>query len=212
MYEFFDISNKLEVVPEPEGCRYFDCIGGLKEKRYYIAPENVSRGEFLEKNEHLLDECLMPVYKHNGICIRQDPSFPIPGFYILSPIVHYKALDEMDPLLNSRLFFLLYHTRKGMREELGIEFINIYYEEKPKRSCNVHFILLPIYAEPYPRLYDLDLNAYLSQYEFLYSKYKDIIIVHNQKMRDYFKRIRLGEQDDLFKDGYQSTTRPTLAI
>ena len=198
MYDYFDIADSLELKPEPKGCRYFDCIGGTKEKRYYIAPENISRGELLEKYEHLLDECILPVYKHNGICVRQDPSFPIPGFYIISPVDHYPALDKMDFVLHSRLFFILYKIRSIMRIELNIQHINIYYEEKPKRSCNVHFILLPIYLEPYPRLYDLNLNEYLFQYEFLFSKYKKSILEHNHKMKNYIKKINLQEQDNNF--------------
>lgn len=199
MYDFFDVSQRSEVTPELPGTRYFDCIGGTKEKRYFIAPEHVSRGEFLENNEHLLDDCILPIFKQANICVRQDPSFPIPGFYIISPAGHYKALDRMEEDLNSLLFFVLYHIRKGMREELNIQFINIYYEEKPRRSCNVHIILLPILLDPYPRLYDLDLNAYLGTYEFSFRKNRETILEYNKKMKNYIENINLPKKVEEFK-------------
>ena len=202
-YEFFDISARSELTPEPLGYRYFDCIGGTKEKRYYLAPEYVPRAYFLEEYESYLDECLAPIYKNDNICIRQDPSFAIPGFYIISPVKHYNSLDQMDITTYLRLFLLLYDIRKGMRDILNIEFVNIYYEEKPKKSCNVHLILLPIYNKENPRLVNFNLSKHFSEHEFCYTKNKKIILENNEKMRRYIENVGLYEKDEIFKNQIQ---------
>jgi diadenosine tetraphosphate (Ap4A) HIT family hydrolase len=199
MYKSFDIANASELPPLPEGYRYFDCIGGTQEKRYFLAPQDIPRTYFLKNYEHLLDECLFPIYNHNGICVRQDPSFPIPGFYIVSPVEHYTSLDQMDLILNNRLFLILHEIRKGMRERLGIKLTILIYEEKPKKSCSVHFLLLPIYSDSYSSSESFNFYNYLLSYEFSYRKYRNDILAYNQKMKDYIKEIKLQELDDLIE-------------
>jgi diadenosine tetraphosphate (Ap4A) HIT family hydrolase len=199
MYKFFDIANASELPPLPEGYRYFDCIGGTQEKRYFLAPKDIPRTYFFKNYEHLLDECLFPIYNHNGICVRQDSSFPIPGFYIVSPVEHYTSLDQMDLILNNRLFLILHEIRKGMRERLGIKLTILIYEEKPKKSCCVHFLLLPIYSDSYSSSESFNFYNYLLSYEFSYRKYRNDILAYNQKMKDYIKQIKLQELDDLIE-------------
>lgn len=139
MNKYFDVNNLTELPELPKGLRFFDFIGGTKELRCFVATEDMPRNQFIEEYEDSLDACLKPIYKFNGICVKQDASYALPGFYIISPTNHYRSIDEIDEITHLRLFFILREIRKAMREVLQIEHIHLYYEEKKSKSCNVHY-------------------------------------------------------------------------
>jgi len=195
--KYFDVIDRSELPPPSEGFRYLDFIGGTKEIRCFLVPFDLPRAQFVKDNEILLDTALHAIYSNEGICIRQDASFALPGFYILSFLRHYSAIDAIDEITNLRLFFLLREIRKGMRNVLDIPFIHIYYEEKPAKSCNVHYWMLPINTggqEKHPIIYDLKIKEYLNKFKF--SKEREKIINFNEKMRQYIKEIKLLEKDN----------------
>lgn len=192
--DYYDVSNLSELPQLPEGYRYFDFIGGSKEIRCFVVSEDMPRNKFIEENEELLGVHLKPIYKYNGICVRQDSSYALPGFYIVSPIEHYRSLDEVDEVTHARLFFILREIRKGMREALNIQYAHVYYEEKANKSCNVHYWILPINdIKKYPRLYNFNVKDYLEQ--FLFSSNKERMIQYNELMRAYIEKVNLLERD-----------------
>jgi diadenosine tetraphosphate (Ap4A) HIT family hydrolase len=194
--EYCDVTDLAELPLLPRGWRYFDFIGGTKEFRCFVAPEDMPRNKFMADNEERFDECLKHVYKNNGIIVKQDASFALPGFYIVSHLHHYHSLDEFDEVTHLRMFFILREIRKGMRERLGIQNIHIYYEERAVVSHNVHYWLVPITdIEKHPRLYNFDVKKYLDQ--FLFSQNRDRIMQCNNLMKKYIQDVNLVERDNV---------------
>ena len=180
--QYFDVTKLEDLPPLQEGYRYFDFIGGTKEYRCFRAPIDLSRGTFMNQHGHLLDECVQPIYKHNGITISQDTSCPLPGFYIVSPDKQFRSIDEVDPITHQRLSFLTREIRKLMREHLNIQFTHIYYEEKANKGCHVHYWILPINdIKQNPRLYKFDVKDYMDQFTFRDNK--QTILDFNKKMK-----------------------------
>lgn len=195
MGEYCDVNHLSELPILPEELAFLDFIGGTKELRCFVVSKNMPRNQFIEENEHLLDECLLPIYKYKGICVKQDASYPLPGFYIVSPIGHYRSLDEVDEVTHLRLFFILREIRKAMREVLQIEHIHIHYEEKMNKTCNVHYWLLPINdMHQQPRLYDFKIRAYLESFRF--AENRDKIILYNEKLKKHLIENHLTERDE----------------
>lgn len=193
--DYIDVSNISELPVPPAGMRYFDFIGGEKEVRCFLAPENMSRGTFMDENKSLLGEALQPIYEHNGVLVSQDTSCPLPGFYIVSPTQHFRSMDKVGEDIHLRLAFIMRHVRKAMREVLGIEYVHVLYEEKAKKGCHVHYWMMPIVdIEKNPRLDDIDINAYMQS--FSYKENKDKICEFNTKMREHFKELNLKCLDD----------------
>ena len=193
--KFYDVNSLSELPPPSQGERFFDFIGGEKEVRCFLAPEDMSRGTFMAEHRYLLGEALQPIYNHNGICVSQDTSCPLPGFYIVSPVEQYTSMDKVDEVLHIRLSFVVREVRKAMREVLGIEYTHVLYEEKASKGCHVHYWILPIDdINKHPRLYEFDVKAYMDQFSFKENKEK--ICTYNAKMRDHFKQINLMKRDD----------------
>ena len=192
---FFDVNHLNELPDPPNGMRYFDFIGGDKNLRCFLVPETTARPVFIENNEHLLDPTMHAIYSNNGICVRQDSSHPLPGFYIISPTSFYKSIDLLEEDKMMRIFFILREIRKSMREVLGIEFIHLYYEERQLISSNVHFWLLPIYnIKDHPRIYNFDIKKYLDSFTFDSARSK--ILEFNEKMRLHLNSVNLLERDN----------------
>jgi diadenosine tetraphosphate (Ap4A) HIT family hydrolase len=192
---YCDVENLEQLPPLASGLRYFDFIGGSKELRCYIAPEDMPRNRFIEENPALFDETLHPVYRNAGIIVKQDASYALPGFYIVSHATQYRSVDEIDGLTSLRLFFILREIRKGMREKLGIEIVHVYYEERPVVSHNVHYWIVPIIGMgKNPRLYTLDIKKYLEQFRF--SQNKEKIFRCNNLITEYIRDIHLLERDN----------------
>jgi diadenosine tetraphosphate (Ap4A) HIT family hydrolase len=197
MYDFIDVNSMDELPRPPEGFRFLDFIGGTKELRCYMLPEELPRGQFFKNHPSLLEDWLLPIYENNGICVRQDASYPIPGFFIVAAVDHYRSLDEVDELTNARLFFILQKIRKGMRDVLGLEYIHLYYQEKVHAGCDVHFWLLPIYnIQPDLRIINFQLLPYLKS--FVFSQQKKLLIQCREKMKSYVGDSGLLARDNDF--------------
>lgn len=190
---FIDVMQRSEVPPPPKGLRYFDMIGGTKNIRMFLAPEHMLRAEFMRQNEHALDEGLKPIFACEGITVRQDMAYAVPGFYIISPTASYSSIDEMPILEQLRLANVKYWVRKGMRETLGIEHVHVYYEE-PEGIRHSHEWILPIFnITAAKRIYDLNVNDYLESYRF--SEQRGTIMDYNTRMRQYLVDIQLVDRD-----------------
>ncbi len=192
--DYLDVNNLDELPELPIDKRYFDTIGGSKNYRCFIAPIDYPRNKFLLEHESYLDKCLTPIYKNRGIIIRQDNSFPIPGFYIVSPETYYRSLDKIPLNEYMRLMFLIHQTRKGLRDICKVEYSHLIYEEKDNAGCNVHFWILPITdIKKYPRMYKFDIKQYMDSFNV--TENYDTIIKFNNSMIGYFKKINLFERD-----------------
>jgi diadenosine tetraphosphate (Ap4A) HIT family hydrolase len=193
---FVDVSSRLEIPVAPPGYRYLDFLGGERELRCFLVDESMPRPLFIEKHSEVLDPALLPIYENAGIYVRQDASYALPGFYVLSFKTQYPSIDQMDAKSHMRASFVVREIRKGMREVLGIDYIHIYYEEKPDLSCNVHFWLLPVRN---PRtgnttvIMRLNLREYLAQFRF--SEQKKKILQFNAAMITYIADTKLQLRD-----------------
>ena len=127
MCKYYDVNELSELPPLSEQFRYFDFIGGTKEFRCFVVSRDLARNKFMEQNQELVEECLRPLYENKGIVVKQDASFALPGFYIVSLLKHYRSLDEIDEVTFLRVQLILRVIRKGMREHLGIQYTHIYY-------------------------------------------------------------------------------------
>lgn len=193
--QHLDVSDCSELPEAPAGFRYLDFLSEPKGFRCFLIPRDMPRGEFLEKHSHLLDERLQPIYQHDGITVRQDSSFPIPGFYIVHPKIAGSSFDEINETLHLRTSFVMREIRKGMREALGIEHIHLYYEEKRKRGFDIHYWLLPIYNFRVDKDYisAFFLREYLDSFDFQVEKEK--ILHFNNLMKNYLHKVNLLSRD-----------------
>jgi hypothetical protein len=195
--EYIDVETRADLPPAPPGLRYLDFLGGNKELRCFLVPQGMPRCHFMSKHADLLDEALHPVYQHNGICVRQDASYPLPGFYIVSLDRQYSAMDHMDEVTHLRVALVLRELRSGVREGLGIEYIHLHYEEKPDPSCNVHYWVMPVLdrqTQTTTVILRLDIRKYLNGFRFREER-KDIC-ANNEKMRGHFRTTELAARDD----------------
>lgn len=202
--QHIDVYNVSELPLVKKGYRYLDFLGGTKNLRCFLVPYNMPRCEFLNKYSTLLDETIQPIYEKDGILIRQDASFALPGFYILSYIKHFNAFDKLDDVIYMRTFFLIKKIRHGMRNKLNIPFIHMYYEEKIEKSCNVHYWLMPVLTDgtKYPPIiYNIKIRKYLSKFTF--QNERKNILMYNNIMKEYIKEINLKQQDDDLKNKLQ---------
>ncbi len=198
--KYIDVYERSDCPPPPSGMRYFDMIGGEKNIRMFIAPENMLRGEFMKQNANALDESLSPVFLCDSISVRQDMAYAVPGFYIINPLPHYSSFDEVPPVENLRLANIKYWIRKGMREALGIEHVHVYYEET-EGLRHSHEWILPIYdINESKRIYDFKVNDYLESFKF--SEQKNAILGFNKKMRDYVEKVGLAQMDMQIKSAF----------
>lgn len=196
--KFFDVNDRSELPVLTEGYRYLDFLGGEKELRCFVIPYDMPRSQFIEQYGNFLDECLAPIYQNSGITVMQDASYPLPGFYILSFKEHFSSFDKIDDLTHLRSFLIIRYLRQGMRDALEIPYIHFHYEEKPAKSCNVHYWLMPVQEKngTTPIIYDLDLRSYLDQFKFQDNKEK--IKYYNKKMKEFIARINLINIDNSF--------------
>lgn len=192
--EYIDADRREDFPPEPKGMRYIHFYGGEKNYRAYIAPEDISRADFMEQYPEYVPEHNRPIYEHNGIIVRADPKYPCPGFYIFGLNKTYRAFDLLDDITFLRYSFILKKTKEGMRKELGLNYAHLLSNEKSDVFVNVHFWLVPVEGTISPDLLDFDVKEYLSS--FTPKNEMDKILSYNEKLRDYFKRIDLVKQDD----------------
>jgi diadenosine tetraphosphate (Ap4A) HIT family hydrolase len=195
--DYVDVETKAELPPTPTGLRYLDFLGGDKELRCFLVPQDMPRSHFMSEHADLLDEALHPVYQHNGICVRQDASYALPGFYIVSLDDHYSAMDRLDEATHLRVALVIRELRSGMRDALGIEYVHLHYEEKPDQSCNVHYWVMPVLDRQTMTttvIMRLDIRQYLSGFRFRDERKQ--ICANNEKMREYFQLTKLARRDD----------------
>lgn len=192
--QYIDTDDRKDLPPVPEGMRYVYFYGGTKNYRAYIAPENLSRADFMEQYPEYVPEHNRPIYNNNGIIVRADPKYPCPGFYILSLDKTYRAFDLLDDDTFLRFSLILKKTKEGMRKALGLNYAHLLSNEKSDPFVNVHFWLVPVEGTTSPDLLDFDVKEYLSS--FTPKDEVDKILSYNEKMREYFKEIDLVKQDN----------------
>ena len=185
--QYIEADRREDFPPEPQGMRYIHFYGGTKNYIAYIAPESISRADFMEQYPEYVPEQNKPIYENNGIIVRADPKYPCPGFYILSLNKTYRAFDLLDDITFLRFSFILKKTKEGMRKELGLNYAHLLSNEKSDPFVNVHFWLVPVEGTTSPDLLDFNVKEYLSS--FNPKDEIDTILLYNNKLRDYFKRI-----------------------
>lgn len=192
--QYIDVDSREDFPPVPEGMRYIHFYGGEKNYRAYIAPESISRADFMEQYPEYVPEQNRPIYENNGIVVRADPKYPCPGFYIFGLNKTYRAFDLLDDVTFLRYSFILKKTKEGMRKELGLNYAHLLSNEKSDVFVNVHFWLVPVEGTTSPDLLDFDVKGYLSSFQPKEEINK--IIEYNEKMRKYFTRIDLVRLDN----------------
>lgn len=192
--QYIEADRREDFPPEPQGMRYIHFYGGTKNYIAYIAPESISRADFMDQYPEYVPEQNKPIYENNGIIVRADPKYPCPGFYILSLNKTYRAFDLLDDITFLRFSFILKKTKEGMRKELGLNYAHLLSNEKSDPFVNVHFWLVPVEGTTSPDLLDFNVKEYLSS--FNPKDEIDTILLYNNKLRDYFKRIDLVRQDN----------------
>lgn len=190
--DYWDTDDKKSLTTPPQGMRYLDFLGGTRRLRCYLVPEDMPRFTFMDEHADLLDPVLLPIFDTDRVTVRQDTTYALPGFYIVSLRQHFRSLDAMDAetfmLMNKTIF----HTRQGMRDKLGIEHIHLHYEEKPSASANVHIWMMPVDFDRFGNgtlLMNLDLRAYLTS--FVFAKEREKMLEYNHMMREHLV-IALG--------------------
>lgn len=192
--QYIDRDRREDFPPVPKGKRYIHFYGGTKNYRAYIAPESISRADFMEQYPEYVPEQNKPIYENNGIIVRADPKYPCPGFYIFSLNKTYRAFDLLDDITFLRFSFILKKTKEGMRKELGLNYAHLLSNEKSDPFVNVHFWLVPVEGTTSPDLLDFDVKKYLSS--FKPRDEIDTILLYNDKLRKYLKKIDLEKQDN----------------
>ena len=194
MREYIDVNSLAELPELDNDFRYLDFLGGTKQYRCYIVSKDLPRCIFMEKYRDRLDKILWPIYMDEDICISQDASYALPGFYIISLRDHYKNLIELNYELFEKINFWVYEIRKAMKEVLNIEYVNVYYEEKTSKSANVHYWLMPVKTKEKiaPKLHYLYLKEYLEQFKLTENRKQ--IEDYNVKLKKYIKENKISEK------------------
>ena len=192
--QYIAVDSRADFPPVPEGMRYIHFYGGKKNYRAYIAPESISRADFMEQYPEYVPEQNRPIYENNGIIVRADPKYPCPGFYIFGLSKTYRAFDLLDDVTFLRYSFILKKAKEGMRKVLGLNYAHLLSNEKSDVFVNVHFWLVPVEGTISPDLLDFNVKEYLSSFNPKQEMGK--ILEYNEKMREYFKEINLVELDN----------------
>jgi len=194
---YIDVANKNDLPAAPPGFRYLDFLGGTSRLRCYLVPEATPRNLFLDTATDF-DECHTPVYDHAGVVVRQDSSYALPGFYIVSFRHQYRAIDAIDLSMSLRAGLVIQDVRRAMRQELAIKYVHLHCEEKADESCNVHYWIMPVASEPGDKstaLTRLDIKKYLQTFDFQMTR--DTIIDFNVRMRRRLQVLNTATRSDL---------------
>jgi len=106
----------------------------------------------------------------------------------------YRAFDLLDDLTFIRFCFILKKLKEAMRSELNINYAHLLSNEKSDSFVNVHFWLVPVNGTTSPDLLDFDVKEYLNS--FNPKDEIDKIILYNDKLKEYFQKINLVDQDN----------------
>lgn len=194
--KYVDVNDRSEIPQAPSGWRYLDFLGGSTGLRAYLVPEGLPRLDFVREHAALLDPVLAPIYECEGISVRQDASYALPGFYILSFDRHYRSLDEIDTVTHLRSTFLIREVRLAMREAIDVQYVHIHYEEKPSESCNVHYWLMPVRdpdTNESPPITRLNIKEYLRRFKF--PEERPRMLAYNEAMVRHFEATGLRVRD-----------------
>lgn len=198
--KYYDVSNLNELPEIKKGYRYLDFLGGTKQFRCYVVSKDLPRCLFMEKHREELDEILLPIYIDEDICISQDASYALPGFYIISFRKHYKNITEITPELYLKINYWVYQIRLAMKELLKIRYANIYYEEKSSNSANVHYWVMPIVDEiDVPKLHYINLKDYLEKFKLEENREK--IKEYNKLMKKYIDDMKISDKVNIMIEG-----------
>lgn len=196
--DFIDVDDKREYPKIKKGYRYIHFYGGTKNYRAYIAPNEISRADFMEIYPEYVPEQNQPIYENDGIIVRADPKYPCPGFYIFALNKTYRAFDLLDDNIFIRFCFILKKIKEGMRSELNINYAHLLSNEKSDPFVNVHFWLVPIDGTTSPDLLEFDVKEYLESFD---PKTEiDKVLYYNKKLRMYVEKINLVQQDNILKE------------
>lgn len=191
---YIDVDHVSELPEARPGTRYLDFMGGEKALRCYVLPEDYARCRFLERYASDMDEIFEPVYENRGVVVRQDTSYALPGFYIVSCSEHFRSFDEVPAVLSMRVAMVVREVRRLMRDLLGIEHIHLHSEEKPNRSTNVHFWLLPVQEFFTTVVVTNDVRERLASLRL--SEQRPTILKYNELLRAAFVEANLTSIDD----------------
>ncbi|MCL4397426.1 hypothetical protein M1403_00095 [Patescibacteria group bacterium] len=175
-------------------------IVGFLDGSYWFVDEDECRGCLMQTRKNEMPEHMVPVFEDRDVMVVQDAEFPVPGFYVIAPKAHIRSISDFSPELAMKMGLVTSLTRKGMRDELGIEFAEIYHEERIKNSHYHHWILpcwdyalrrsgsiptiFPSREQGYNHLSPNIVN-YLRSFSFEEENKK--ILEFNTKMQNYFK-------------------------
>jgi hypothetical protein len=202
--EYIDVDRKEDLPAAPEGRRYLDFLGGTRQLRCYLVPADMPRIRFMRSFGEF-DECLTPLFHHAGVVVQQDASYALPGFFVVSFDQHHRALDSVDEVGCVLSAVVIREARIGMRVELGISNIHLYYEEKIDKSCHVHYWMVPVpghMGDQSTTITRLDLRSYLTQFRF--QEQRDTILRYNERMREYFKAAETAKRMDRIRAALSS--------
>lgn len=165
---------------------YYEFLNGLKVPRSQYR----TRGIFLNECSHLLPPHIQPILENETITVRQDAEFPVPAFYIIGIREPVASIADVSEETAALLGTVTHIIRKGMKEVLGINRVNIYLEEKLKNP-HYHTWLLPMWEEVLqknriePRIWESNIMTYIKLFRF--EEEGDRILQYNDLMRTYLK-------------------------
>ncbi len=154
----------------------------------YTVDGNTCRGCWMNDNPEKLPIEVEPIWQNEDIIIRQDVEWPIPAFYIVSLRKHIGSIADISAETAKKLFEMIALVRRGMREVLKIERVQLYHEEKIINP-HVHFWLLPLWQQKMdkyqinPKIYEGNVKTYIDL--FKYCETKDDILMCNRLMKEY---------------------------
>lgn len=201
-FEVIDVANNGELPEPPDGQRFLDFFGGPLGHRVYVVPSGLSRSEFMSAHPDLLHPSLEPVYDHGGITVRQDPTWPVPGFFVVVPDDPFHSIDEMPPSLHLRMSNVVRQLRYGVRHVLGIGCVHHNYVEKESDAFRVHEWMVPLYPEALRRMSltssdpqrAFQLGPYLAQFRFPEQEAR--LIESRNRISTFFALSNTAERDD----------------
>ena len=190
LYKVLDVNDESEIPRAPEGLKYYVCLGGSRNFQAFLTEDGLSKGEFLDSFEGVLDEALQPVYEDDTLVVRQDAKYAIPGFYIVSPKEHFRSIDEMPQEIFDHSLLTMRRIKQNLGM-LGIMNSHIYHDEKYRSPASAHFWALPLHKHPAglqlnQTIYSRDIWTYLDTYP-RFSETGDTIAQYNRDMRQRLK-------------------------
>lgn len=170
-----EVYNLNDLPKAPQGFKYFSCIGGNKNFQCFLETEKLSRGEFLELYNKKLDSSLRSISFSKKVQIRQDVMYAIPGFMIVSPIMHYRNLNSLPIYLFYECFLAALFIRHYLYNIKKIKYVYIYYDEHAWKPSTAHFWVLPIFEShceigSIPQIQNQSIWDYMNSFEYTHEK------------------------------------------